>query len=206
MLRRKWLAYAFSIEVCATVMAVGCRATASLMGPSASNVSGIYAVLDEGFGSVCEPAALPAPLSADTSQYVHLVPDAVVSAHTVVFRQSGSQLTMAALGASGQASAGDALAGVINTQTRVATLSRQDSSTMEGPRKGGHEFYVTHASDATTIFTPEIGTPSGHVVGMSETMVGQDTFAFHEGGKSGAVYTTCVVSDTLTGVWASIAP
>ena len=154
------------------------------------NYSGTYQATQSNEAVACAPNELPAPELDDPSQYVQYGDDAGGDPSMIV-RQSGSQLTVSAeLDEQGRPVLGLDFVGTVAADGSF-TLTRNVAMGSEGPRAGGHIFYVTQHASITGHFEMVAGQPQMNAAG---------TFAdtFRDGGSSGAVFTTCTLPFTTT--------
>ncbi len=175
----------------------GCRGTVD---PGAIDFRGVYRVSDNRAALSCAPQHLPPPLSSDTTQYVQFGGAGLPISSSVQVAQTSGTISLTPLDANGQAVPALALRGTIDGAKAIT--SRASTPRMEGPRDGGYVLNVTEIVRATTQFLGLVGTPvtpgqSGSIVGANLTTFVADSFVFRNDGAAGAVFTTCVVSDTV---------
>ena len=146
--------------------------------------------------------SLRSALSTDSARYVQMPPAPPVSSQVLV-QEAGSDLAIVPLDSNGNPQVAFWLRGSLDLATATGSLSRTATPFTEGPRQGGHAFYVCETVEATARFRPLIGTPAGGtpggtVVGAAEQTTSADVFIFRDGGANGTIFTTCVVSDTTS--------
>ncbi len=180
----------------------GVACTTGVNAPKTTDFSGTYQV-DASLQAIsCSPQDLPTALSTDSAQYVQMPPAPPVSSQVLV-QEAGSDLAIVPLDSNGNPQVAFWLRGSLDLATATGSLSRTATPFTEGPRQGGHTFYVSETVEATARFRPLIGTPAGGtpggtVVGAAEQTTSADVFIFRDGGANGTIFTTCVVSDTTS--------
>jgi hypothetical protein len=152
--------------------------------------SGTYQATQTNQAVACSPNALPAPELDDPSQYVQYG-DAAGGDPGMLVRQSGSRLTVSAeLDEQGRPLPGLDFVGTVAADGSFA-LARSLSMGAEGPRAGGHTFYVTQQASIAGHF--EV------VAGQAQmSAAGTFTDVFRDEGTSGPVFTTCTLPFTTT--------
>jgi hypothetical protein len=173
----------------------GCSGSST--GPQTISKSGRYVVVWTRSAAVCSPVALPAPAEADTTQYVRVSQSMLTLQSTLDARDDDSTISFAAVAGTGS-NPTLAVAGPVAASTDVALLTRS-ATQMEGPRAGGHSFYVAESGVDSTRFIHLVETPPGRSVEISFTGTGSGTSTFRDGGASGPIFTTCAFSETVTG-------
>jgi hypothetical protein len=157
---------------------------------STANFSGLYRGTQVDPAGSCEPRALPAPLSLDTTRY--LSPEALRARTTGALGRVGhvgSTLTLVFSDTLGGATeppiAGTVQADGSFTQTRTLLLGR------EGPRVGTDGFYIEQRQTAQGRFE-RVGTETRW------SSAGAFTYDFHDGSPTGTVYARCTRPFTWT--------
>lgn len=175
-------------------------ACSSAYDPTQPDFSGTYRVSDSRHAVSCSPNALPAPQLADQSQYAQMSGFSVYSLLRV--QQSGANLSVAPLDATGYTVSSQMLRGTIDLPSGAGSLARVAPSRIEGPRANGHTFYVSDTASALARFNVLVGTPVA--VGGPATDAGvasltrvTETLVFRDSGATGPIFTTCVVSDSI---------
>ena len=182
--------------VVTAVIGSGCNSSTSTN--SEDIFAGRYIVAWSLATTTCVPQPLPTPLNTDTSQYTQL-PQAPVSMQTTVqIDHSGDSLSLAPLSASGSPISAEALSGHLDMTTGPVLLSRS-ATRVEGPRAGGHTFYVVEARADSLRFFPAVETPPGNRTEVDLIAQGTATFTFRENSASGSTFTTCSFTETITG-------
>jgi len=110
---------------------------------------------------------------------------------------NGSSLALVPKNASGDSIAALTFSGTL-TPTDSAYLSRS-STQDEATRIGNHTFSVAEVATLSGEFTPLVQTAPGTGLEVDLLARGTQTFTFHDGGPAGAVFTTCIVADSIAG-------
>jgi hypothetical protein len=163
--------------------------------PVTSLLPGAYTVTWIRSAASCAPQALPSAMIADTTQYAAIPNGSATYQLAAQTQLNASVVSIVPQNAAGAPISAFTLSGTL-LWNDSAYLSR--SSTLnEGPRAGGHTFVVTETSADSGEFISIVG--FGAPVAVLLTARGRTTFAFHDGGVSGPVFTTCAVADTVKG-------
>jgi hypothetical protein len=194
-----WRLLSMSLVVtCAGVSGCGSTDTAPVAASAA--YAGTYQVAKMITGSSCAPQPLPAPVSPDTSQYVQLpaVPSEIIE--QLVAKPSGSELQVITLGSQGQALTDLTYEGTINADG-TNSVARTLTPRTEGPRAGGHTFYVTEHGTASGQYSSGllVLTPPGNGIAMLTQSTGLDVYIFREANANGQIFTTCTIADLTNG-------
>lgn len=170
--------------------------SASSTGPQVISKSGRYVVVWTRSAATCSPAALPAPASADTTQYARVSPATSTLQSTLDAEDDTSTISFVAVGGTGNPTL--AVAGPVAQGTDIAFLTRS-ATQMEGPRAGGHSFFVVESGVDSTRFVHLIETPPGRNVEINFGGMGTGTSTFRDGGATGPIFTICTFSETVAG-------
>jgi hypothetical protein len=158
----------------------------------APNFSGTYEGTQTNQPTTCSPQNLPAPTSQDPSQYFQ--PGGLETFDLVlIIRHEGSALTVSPE----QDEQGQPLHEFDFTGSIAAdgshTVTRSLDIGLEGPREGGHQFYLEQQDEASGIFVQSGGELRNEAEGTFNVI-------FHEGDRTGPVFTTCSTSFVATTV------
>lgn len=183
-------------------MALGaCREGTAPMSPS---FSGDYTVSVARFPAACTPQSLPEPVSTDTSQYADVPTRRTLTDAAFRVNVVNSSISIAGLDDNGRPDPMRTSAGTIVGDIPAATsvTSRSVPSRREGLRQGDHTFYVSESlTDSTQFIAVVASLPPSHGDGIqaNEFSSGTDVLVFRDGGPSGPIFTSCVVSDSTSG-------
>ncbi len=173
---------------------------------ASSNIdySGVYYLAGTRQVVVCSPQPLPAALLADTTRYVPISPRPSQVTSRLRVRQSEAGYTIVSLDSTGHVIVPVGISDMVDSTVGFgAVVRRLVSSRMEGPREGGHTFAVSDSTRVYLFFSPVVSIPpkSGQAAlqGAAINTSGSETFTFRDGGPRGAVFTTCVVDEDLSG-------
>jgi hypothetical protein len=183
-----------SLPPCALLLALaatlGCGSDGGTGTIPTGDFAGTYQATQTNDEVACTPEALPAPELNDPAQYVQYG-DVTGGDPRMLVRQAGSRLTVSAeLDDQGRPVPGLDFTGSIAADGSF-TLSRNIAVGFEGPRAGGHTFYVAQQASITGRFETGAGEPR-------MTASGTFTDVFRDGGASGPVFTTCTLPFTTT--------
>jgi hypothetical protein len=178
---RRSFALILSVGIC------GC-ASGDATGP-ALNFSGVYSLAQVAQAATCSPQALPAATSATVSLYQQFLPPGSTQVQNTIVHNGTSFNVIPMPG--GQPQASITLTGTITNNGDTSVL-RAGTFGTEGPRQGGHTFFVT----GTTMGIGHMQS-NGTVLQLSATYT--NTFTFRDGGDTGTVFTTCVFIHTHSG-------
>lgn len=175
----------------ATIAGVNGCGDDSGTGPSA-NFSGTYQGTETNQPTTCSPEDLPAPFLQDPSQYFQ--PGGLETFDLVlIISHEGSDLTVSPeQDEQGQPVHEFDFTGAIeddgsHTVTRTLDLG------LEGPREDGHQFYLEAQDRVDGDFVQSGGETRNEAAGTF-------TVIFHEGTRTGPVFTTCSTPFTATTV------
>lgn len=156
----------------------------------AFNFSGTYQITQVTQPVSCLPQ-LPTPVSTDVTAYVQ--PPSVLTTESLRFliTQTGSQFTVTPLDAHGTPVTGSVLSGIISSDG-TTSVSRTLVLGTEGPRQGGHTFFVSLQTNATGHYQA-----TGAQVQQSGSAT--NTYTYRDGGVNGQVFATCVSTFSTTG-------
>ena len=161
----------------------------------ANPIQGRYLATRTESAAICAPQPLPLPQSA-TSQYAPVPNVATESEVTLQVDLAASTIRLTQASPVVDSMSSLTLQGtVLDDIAAVASVTTQT----EGPRAGGHTFFVVGNRVATANFLPAVETPPGTNVEVSLSATGADTLTFRDGGSAGAVFTTCIVPETIAG-------
>jgi len=195
-----------SVTVLVTFAIPLCECHRGQVDPPGADFSGVYRISDARQGIFCAPQLLPERLSADSTLYVPIPPHRFSVSSLVQVVQSKNRLSIFPLDQVGHPMPALMLSGTIDTPTGAGTVLRSALPRTEGARVGGHTFYVADTSVASERFNLLLSTPvrSGATKAVASQAAvltqNSETITFRDGGASGRLFTTCVVSDTLAGV------
>jgi hypothetical protein len=180
------------IQAGVVIVLSGCSSTQPT--DSGNPIQGRYLATWTESAAVCAPQPLP-PAQGGTSQYAQVPSVTTASQVTLQIDVVGSTIRLAPT-----STVTDSMSSLIWQGTVLydsAAVANMTTRT-EGPRLGGHTFFVEANHVATGRFYPAIQSPPGNGVQVSMSAAGADTFTFRDGGPTGTVFTTCVVPETVT--------
>ncbi len=195
-MRRSIRAGSHSAAACLVAFAavVGCTSTEP--DTSSDPIPGRYVIVLSRSSAVCAPRNLPAPTLSDTTQYAPMPAAAISTQLSAEVRRTDSVVSLAGTTSTGASPSTLLLNGSISSND-VAHLS-SISTRAEGPRVGGHSFFVTQANADTAWFITLVLDPPG-ATEVDLRGSGAEEFTFRDGDPAGSIYTTCVVTDSISG-------
>lgn len=172
-------------RACAALIIVSCGGdtTAPHATAATTTFAGFYRAIQENSAGACIPVPLPAPMLADTIQYVSPQTLAAESIRVGLrVTHLGENLTVVPSDTIGRDPA-PPFQGSIRPDGAF-TIARTLQLGLEGPREGGRRFHVEQYASVQGRFE--------HVQGLTRhDATGIFVYRFREGGSSGAVFTTC---------------
>src|SRR5262249_31263793 len=158
---------------------------------------GRYTITWTRSAAFCTPLPLPIPLIADSSKYAPLPMGSVTYHLSAQVRLDGSSIAMIPQRASGDSIADLTFTGSLRPND--SAIFARSSVRNEGLRAGCHAFSLIDTGRVDAQFVPLVETPPGRRIEVDLFGGGASTFIFHDGGPSGREFTTCTVTDTVSG-------
>jgi hypothetical protein len=186
--RRAWSSVLVALSV------VGC--TGATESSPTSSISGHYSMTLHRAFATCSPAQLPTAGSSDTVLYAQIPASELAVPLLGDVTQTGSQVL---LSAKSTANAVPTTVLWSGTYVPLQAVFERSRSRLEGPRSGGHTFFVSESEADTTQFVLLVQTPPGNRVEVRLISSGTVRAEFREGGSAGTLFTTCVYPQTMTG-------
>jgi hypothetical protein len=130
------------------------------------------------------PQSLRGASGGVTSQYAAVPEVSEVTVDTELVQQRGGLLTTTPVTLQGKLIAGLSLTGVIDLHG-ASTLSGSHAPITEGPRVGGHTFYVTVQRSVSGQYVGLVLTPPGEGLQYDLSATGSDTYTFLMAARAG---------------------
>jgi hypothetical protein len=173
-----------------TLALLGCAASGQREAKVAPvDFSGEYEATQTDQVAVCSPQPLPTPLSPDSAI---TFPRNVTNYEPFLIRvqQDGSRLSATPLDIKQRQPLGGEFTGRIEEDGSFTTT--RNYREVEGPREGGHRFYMEQQFNSSGKFQQAAGT-------ARITFSSNVSYQFREGSHSGPVFTTCTVANSASG-------
>jgi hypothetical protein len=160
-------------------------------------LSGLYAANWSRSAATCSPKTLPPPSGSDTMKYAR-ISDSPTTFHLLMRSEAESAISVVPTSITGE------LAAVLTLRGAFATawygFVNRTGSLTEGPRVGGHTFFVTETATDTVSFVQLVPTPPVTNIGVNIHMSGAGTAIFRDGASAGPIYTTCIFQERFGGM------
>lgn len=160
-------------------------------------IPGRYSVSWNRLAASCSPQSLPDPVDADSSKYVVVPTAAHPLTSTVVVQQSDSSVSVSPESGVADPVASLTLSGALTNRQFVSF--RWSGARTEGPRAGGHTFYVEEARTDSGRFDLLVQSPPGSQIQSQLYLAGTVSLTFRENNANGPVFTSCQFAESITG-------
>jgi hypothetical protein len=116
---------------------------------------------------------------------------------SVIVQQADSSVSVSPIGGPGDRVSSLTLAGTLSANAGARFV--WTGTFAEGPRAGGHQFFVEEQRADTGSFDLLVETPPGTHVESFLRLQGTLSFTFHEGTLTGPVFTSCTSAESISG-------